>query len=115
MGKADIIRFQLLVYCHLNNIHLSQHDLACLTLLGLRGQETLEDFCTLTRGNNIFSSNQSARNALTKAEKKRLIIKEGRNKKKIYLNPSIGIQTSGNIILDYRIVHIEQVLEPQES
>lgn len=117
MNRWDIIKFQLLVYCYLRSIHLSSHDLSCLTLLGMTGEQTLEDFCQLTRDNKIFSSNQSARNALAKAEKKFLIIKQGHNKKKIHLNPRVGIQTSGNIILDYRIVHLiaQPVLEPQES
>ena len=115
LDRAGIIYFQLMVYCHMNKVHISDHDLSCLTLLGMSGKQTLEDFCTLCKVNNIFSSNQSARNALSKAEKKGLILKEGRNKKKIYLSPSMNIQTLGNILLDYRIVHLEPVYESQES
>lgn len=115
MDRWNIIRFQLLIHCYLSDIHISQHDLSCLTLLGLTGEQTLENFCSLTRSRQIFSSNQSARNALAKAEKKSLIIKNGRNKKKIFLNPDLNIQTDGNIMLNYKVVRLVPILEPQES
>lgn len=112
MDRWDIVKFQLLTHCYLHRIHISQHDLSCLTLLAITGTRTLEDFCTLAKNQEIFSSNQSARNALAKAEKKGLITKEGHNKKRISVSPSLQVQTKGNIVLDYRIVHIEKVLEP---
>ena len=119
MTHLEIIKFQLIMYCHLTNTHLSSNDLSCLTLLGMTGEYTLEDFCELARSNKIFSSNQSARNALAKAEKKDLIIKKGNNKKKISLHPDLGIHSNGNIVIDYKVVYLEQVtkpqLEPQES
>lgn len=111
MNQWDIVRFQLIVHCYLSDIHLSQHDLECLTMLGITGEKTLEEFCSITREKKIFMSNQSARNALAKAEKKNLIIKDGRNKKKIYLNPALKIQAYGNILLDVRIFRPEPVTE----
>jgi hypothetical protein len=63
-------------------------------------------------GRKIFSSAQSARNSLTKCEKKNLIIKEGKNKKKIYINPSVSVITSGNILLNLKIL---SVAAPKES
>ncbi len=115
MNQWDIVRFQLIVYCYTHRIHLSDHDLSCLALLAITGEQTLENFCNLTRNRGIFSSNQSARNSLSKAEKKKLIVKRGINKKKIYLNPALEIQTSGNTLLNYKFFYIEQVLESQES
>ena len=116
MNQLDIIKFQLIVHCYLKGIHISENDLSCLTLLGMAGQQTLEDFCTIACNNKIFSSNQSARNALAKAEKKDLIVKIGKNRKKISLNPELKIQIDGNILLDYKIMRLEAVphLEPQE-
>lgn len=113
MDRWDIVRFQLLTHCYLSRIHISQHDLSCLTLLAITGPSTLEDFCKLSCSNKIFSSNQSARNALTKAEKKSLILKEGYNKKRISINPTLGIITQGNVLLNYKIFHI--VYEPSEA
>ncbi len=113
MDRWDIVKYQLVTYCYLNRIHLSTHDLSCLTLLAITGSSTLENFCALARSKGIFSSNQSARNALAKAEKKGLIIKEGTNKKRISLSPDLKIQAQGNILLNFKIFHI--VNEPVEA
>ena len=117
MNQWDITKFQLIVHCYLSGIKMSDHDLSCLTLLGITGEQILEDFCQRAVDNEIFSSAQSARNALSKAEKKRLITKQGKNRKKIMINPALNILSLGNILLNYKIVRLENVkqLEPQES
>jgi hypothetical protein len=107
MDVWSITRFQLAVYCHLNDIQISSLDLNCLTLLALSGERELTDFCETAVEKKIFGSSQSVRNALAKAEKRKLIIKQGRSKKKIRINPDIKVQTSGNILLDYKVVRIE--------
>ncbi len=115
MSQWDMVKFQLITYCYLKRLHLSEHDLSCLTLLSIEGASTLEEFCEKTRARQIFSSNQSARNALSKAEKKGLIIKEGYNKKKVSISPDLNIQAWGNVVLNYKLIHLESKLEPQES
>lgn len=106
MDQWDIVKFQLAIHCHLNKIIISDLDLSCLTLLALTGEKTLGEFCDEAAGHKIFGCSQSVRNAITKAEKKNLITKKGVNKKKISLNVQ-NIQTSGNILLDYKIVRVE--------
>jgi len=103
----DITKFQIAVHCHLNDIQVSTLDLNCLTLLALSGERELTEFCEAAAKKEIFGSSQSVRNALTKAEKRSLIIKEGKSKKKIKINPTLRLQTDGNILLDYKIVRIE--------
>jgi hypothetical protein len=103
----DITKFQIAVHCHLNEIQVSTLDLNCLTLLALSGERELTEFCEAAAKKEIFGSSQSVRNALTKAEKRSLIIKEGKSKKKIKINPTLRLQTDGNILLDYKIVRIE--------
>ena len=61
-------------------------------------------FCLKIVSINIFKSPQSARNAITKAEKKGLLVKKGNNKKTITINSDINIQTSGLVLLDYKIL-----------
>ena len=107
MSRWDIIKFQILTYCHLNNIAISAADLECLTSLGYSTRMELTEFCNKITDDGIFKSSQSARNAISKAEKKGLIVKEGKSKKKIILNPEINIQTLGNILLDYKFAYIE--------
>ena len=42
-----------------------------------------------------------------KQKKKELIVKEGKNKKIIKLNPNMNIQTEDTILLDYKILSFE--------
>jgi hypothetical protein len=71
------------------------------------GTKELTLFCEDISKKEIFKSPQSCRNALTKAEKKKLIIKNGSNKKTISINSDLNIQTEGIIFLDYKLVSIE--------
>ena len=107
MTKWDIIKYQILTYCYLNKINVSDSDLECLTLLSINGEQELTSFCSEVHTRNIFQSSQTVRNALTKAEKKELIVKEGRSKKKISIHPELQIQVLGNILLDYKFLAVE--------
>ena len=100
------VKYQLLTHCYLYNIQVSDADLDCLTLLALEGEQELTSFCFKAFNKNIFSSTQSVRNCLTKAEKKNLIKKEGKNKKKIYIHPDIKVVAQGNILLDYKFLSV---------
>lgn len=107
LNKWDIVKYQLLTHCYLNKISVSEADLNCLTYLALEGDQELTTFCTKAYGKEIFSSIQSVRNCLTKAEKKHLIKKEGKNKKKIYIHPDVGVYVKGNILLDFKFLSVE--------
>ena len=67
----------------------------------------ISKFCVLLTELNIFKSAQSARNAISKAEKKNLVIKKGTNKKTIILNKNINVQKEGLVLLDYKILGSE--------
>ena len=45
MTLEQIIKFQIITYCYVHNITLSEADLNCLTLLGLNKKADLSDFC----------------------------------------------------------------------
>lgn len=107
MTKWDIVKYQILTYCYINNISVSEADLNCLTYLALEGDQELTSFCMKAHSKSIFSSIQSVRNCLTKAEKKRLIKKEGKNRKKIYINPEMNIFSEGNVLLDFKFLSVE--------
>ena len=100
----ETISYQILSYCFFNNIHISSTDLKLLTQLAKQSGVELTKFCIYLTDNNIFKSNQSARNAITKAEKKGLIIKNGVNKKTITLNTDMNVQVDGIVLLDYKIL-----------
>jgi hypothetical protein len=102
----DIVKFQILTYCYLEKVAVSESDLDCLTFLALTGEEELTVFCTRCADKGIFSSAQTVRNALTKAEKKNLIVKDGKAKKRISLNPDMKVFSSGNVLLDYKFAAV---------
>lgn len=107
MELWDVVRFQIFVHCHINKIQLSDQELECLSLLALYGNYELTTFCTEAIKQNVSGSTQSIRNALAKIEKKGLLVKSGKGKKRILINPNMNIQTSGNILLDYKVIRID--------
>jgi hypothetical protein len=106
MTTWDVVKYQILTHCYISNTQVSEADLNCLTFLALEGEQELTSFCSKVNEKNIFSSSQSARNSIAKCEKKRLIIKEGKNKKKIRINPVIKIVSSGNILLNFKVLSL---------
>ena len=107
MDKQGIVKYQLLTHCFLNGIQISDSDLECLTALGIAGERELTELCSYVAEQNIFKTPQSASNAITKAEKKRLLVKIGKNRKTIRLNDDIKLQTEGTVLLDYKFVRVE--------
>ena len=107
MSAWQIVKYQILTHCYLYNIQVSEADLNCLTFLAIEGDQELTSFCNKAHDKQIFSSTQSVRNCLTKSEKKGLIKKEGKNKKKIFINPDLKLHSQGNILLDYKFLSVE--------
>jgi hypothetical protein len=106
MPKWDIVKFQIMTYCFINRISINESDLNCLTLLSFNEPISLTDFCYDASSEEgwIFKSPQTVRNAINKAEKQQLVVKDTKNKKMISLNPNIKIQTEGTILLDYKFL-----------
>ena len=107
MDLWNIVKFQIATHCILKDLNVSDLDLNCLTFLAIGGEQPLTEFCDAATKNKIFGSSQSVRSAITKAEKKDLVIKNGGYNKLIKLNPDLKIQTYGNILLDYKFVRVE--------
>jgi len=108
--KVDIsqsIKYQILTYCFFSSIHINNSDLNLLAELASSGGIELSIFCKLITNKNIFKSEQSARNAINKIEKKKLLIKDGLNKKVIYINKDINVQSKGIVLLDIKILGSE--------
>lgn len=106
MDHWNIVQYQIATHCYLKDIPISKPELSCLTFLALSGEPELPDFCIMAAEHNIFKTSQSVRNALTKAEKKKLIIKDGKNKKKIKIAPELNVQIDGNILLVHKVLYI---------
>ena len=108
--KVDIdnsIKYQIITFCFFERIIISHSDLNFLAVLAKHPKIEISKFCVLLTKLNIFKSAQSARNAISKAEKKNLVIKRGTNKKTIVLNKTINVQKEGLVLLDYKILGSE--------
>ena len=111
-GTLDTsIRYQIVTYCFFEKILIRNSDLNFLSALSKKNDIELTKFCVELVEKEIFKSPQSARNAVTKAEKKGLLIKNGKNKKTISINKKMNIQTNGIVLLDYKVLGSE----PKES
>jgi len=128
MDLDDIIRYQLITHCYINHIALSELDLDCLINLGKMGESELTEFCSIMAEKRLEEklktwkpsrpnerkpdpSPQTIRNVLIKVEKDNLLLKAGKGRKKISLNPDLKIQLQGSVLLNYKIVYVE----PQEA
>lgn len=106
LSTDQVVQYQIITHCFLQNIAISNADLKCLTLLAMEGEHELNSFCVKAHQSGIFKSPQSVRNAINKAEQQNLVLKEGKNKKKIWINPELQVQTKGTILLDYKFLGI---------
>jgi hypothetical protein len=104
MQKDGVIKYQIITFCFINDLQLSISDLNCLVELAKSGSVDLTTFCKHISGMGIFKSPQSVRNAVQKAKKKNLIVK---NNKYIVINPDMKLQSSGNILLDFKILSVD--------
>jgi hypothetical protein len=108
ISKWDVVFYQLLSYCFFNKIQLSNADLDCVVLLATtNGGDDISSFCNKACDMNIFKTPQSVRNSLNKIVKKGVLIKDGKNKKRLNINPSIGLISEGNILLNYNFLAVE--------
>ena len=103
----DNVKFQIVTHCYLQKIVLSEADYICLTTLAFRGEQELTTFCNEAAEEKIFGSPQTVRNAVGRYEVQNLILKEGKSKKKIMIHPDLQIQSSGNVLLDFKFATIE--------
>lgn len=106
MTLSEIIKFQLITHCYIHKLTMSESDYNCLTLLGALGDSDLTEFCILTASHGIFKTTQTVRNCLVKMEKQGLILKQGKSKKRIVINPDLKIQTCTNLLLNYKFFYI---------
>jgi hypothetical protein len=117
MSLEEIIKFQIITYCYIHKITLSESDLSCLTLLGLNKKVELSDFCNaccdpvnrdkdsdISYQKAIFKTPQTVRNCVAKMRNYNIISRDG--SKIIELNPELTIQQEGNILLNFKMFHL---------
>lgn len=108
LTREEIVKYQVITACFMQDVRLSNNELDCLTLLALTGEQDLANFCNSVVDVEIFKSPQTVRNFLNKASKTKLVAKIGTIKKKVKLNEDLHIQTEGNIVLDYTMAYVSK-------
>lgn len=103
----DAIRYQVISYCLFNRIPVIDSELQCVILLAGYGEKNLTEFCEELSEKQLFKTPQSARNAVGRIERKQLIKKEGKNQKKIMVNPGLNIQTKTPLLLNFQTLTLE--------
>lgn len=113
--KNEIILFQIMLYCFLHKISLSDNEMRCIEDLSIVGESDLSEYCMDASEKNFFKSPQSVRNFLCKAEGYGLVKKEGGSKKKVSVSESIGIETKGNIIINLNMIYASKENQGSDS
>lgn len=117
MSLEEIVRFQIMTYCYIHKIILSESDLSCLTVLGLNKKVELSDFCnaccdadnrdkesSIPYQKAVFKTPQTVRNCVARMRNYNIISRDG--SKTIELNPELSIQHEGNILLNFKMFHL---------
>ena len=108
MTKWEVVKYQLLTYCFFNKLHLSDAEIECLVLLATDDNvNELNVLCKKACEMNIFKTPQSVRNSLNKLEKKGIVTKKGKNRKKLSIDDAIGVVKDGNVLLNYNFLSVE--------
>jgi len=128
ISRWNSVKFQMITWCFLRNIQITNADLDLLVLLSIVGKTKLTKFCELLVNTNssagvkikkhkgetkafehIFNSLQSARNAVDKLYELQLIKREGKNKSNlsVLINPEIEIYPDNNVLINYQFLCID--------
>ena len=57
VDRNDVIKYQIVTYCFMNNIQISSSDLKCLLELAKVSSMDLTDFCTTISEKKIYGEN----------------------------------------------------------
>jgi len=106
LSLLDSVKFQVTQYCYFNQIMISPRQLDCVALLAVSGEQDLTSFCEVLSEKKIFDNPQSARTSIGKIEAKSLIVKTGKNKKKIKV-ADLKLQLVPPILIDIKLLTIE--------
>jgi DNA-binding MarR family transcriptional regulator len=106
-SRIKVIKYQILTYCFFKNIKVTNTELELLTELSVNNGMEINDLCEQLSVKCIYRTKQSARNAISKVEKKTLIFKDGdARKKKIWISEEMNIETDGSILLDMKVLGV---------
>lgn len=105
VSKSDLVRFQIYLFTQDSGIRITDLESDCLVYLCSNQSQDLNTLCDNIAATGVTALAQSARNAFEKLSKKGLVVKCGKNKKKISLTPGLAdIKHEGNILLNIQLL-----------
>lgn len=111
LNLYDIIRFQINLYCFLNDIRVSPAQLDTLAYLGMWGEINFSDFCEQIVEEEIFGNPQTVRNFILKMVREGLVVRMGKGKKLIDLSDKFELLNDGTILIDMKVYHVDKSKE----
>lgn len=108
MNLNDIIRFQVNLYCFLNDVRISPAQLDTLAFLGEWGEMNFSDFCEEICKHEIFTSPQTVRNFILKSIREGLVVRKGKGNKVIELSDKFELLSNGTILINMKVYHVDE-------
>ena len=107
LSQFDIIRFQLTMYCFLNNIKISPAQLNTLAYLVMWGEMNISDFCDQIVEEEIFGNPQTVRNFILQSVRSGYVVRKGKGKKLIELSDSVDLGGRRIIKKNLKVYYVE--------
>lgn len=118
-SMEDAVRYQLITeLVFLRKQSIIDTDLTYLTLLSMWGPISLKEFCHKAvvhiHGDGVMTDVekhpvriQTVRNRLGVLEKRGYVVKSGKGRKMLMVNPALELGTRGNILLEYNFLYVD--------
>lgn len=100
-SQFKMVKLQLLLHTFFKGIELSDSELDCAAYLALKGYR--KDFFREMVEEEIFKSEQSVRNCMSRLKKTHMALKEGKDWR---INPEIALGIDNIILLDLKVGNV---------
>lgn len=103
VNYADAIRIQIILYCFMHKINLSDNEVNCLIVLCSFREYNLSKFCIHVAELGVFKSPQTVRNFIVKAISLKLVEKTDTG---IKISDKLDIVRTGDMLIKYDILYV---------
>ena len=113
LTKKDAVKYQLLTeLVFLRKEQVIPSDMDILTLLAMWGPLELSKFCNeaakelyvIEKMEDFSIRAQNVRNRMSKLQKRGFVVKDPEDKKVVKLASDIPVESTGNVLLDYKFL-----------
>lgn len=115
INKFQLVKFQVMVYCFEHDIEINHTDLNILALMGELGKKHLTEFSKIAVQRKILGTRPSVDNCVQRLSYRDFCVREGIGKIIISLNPKMKIVSEGNVVMNLRLISLEQAIKPADN